>query len=80
MPIIIDMPTDDELLKLCNDYVSYHGSDAVEESVFATYVCGHLHTFTKRAEAIICQCVKIGLVKRIRNTLLVFRVFRGYIS
>ena len=80
MPIIIDMPTDDELLKLCNDYVSYHGSDAVEESVFATYVCGHLHTFTKRAEAIICQCVKIGLVKRVRNMRCSFLEFLKAIS
>lgn len=71
MPIIINMPTDDELLKLCNDYVSYHGTGAVEESVFATYICGHLHTFTKRAEAIAKQCVKLGLIKRVRNALFV---------
>lgn len=69
MPIIINMPTEDELIKLCNDYVSFHGKDAVEESVFASYVCGHLHTFTKRAEAIISQCVEIGLIDRKKNTL-----------
>lgn len=52
----------DELMRLCRDYVDMHGAESVAVSVFACYITGHLHTYTKRANEIVKMCVSIGAI------------------
>lgn len=54
---------DDELLKFCEWYADYHGTGPVSLSTFTTCVCGHLHTFTKAAEAAVKRLAELGVVK-----------------
>jgi hypothetical protein len=54
--------TDKELIAAVNWYKHHHGGKPVEKSVFTTFICGHFHTFPRRATEIMDDMKDLGLI------------------
>ena len=55
--------TNQELREFRDWYADHHGTQPTEHSVFTTCICGHFHTYTKAAEAILSEMRKMRLVE-----------------
>lgn len=54
--------SDEQLKAFCKWYAGHH-QDAAPVSVVQTAMCGHLHTYTKAAAAMLRRCVRLHLVR-----------------
>lgn len=54
--------------EFCNWYADRFGNGPTPCSVFVTCLCGHFHTYTKAAEAILKEMNRAGLVVVKRGT------------
>ena len=56
--------TDNELIEFAEWYKGFHGTAAVEESVFNTCACGWFHSFPRQVKDYITRMEALGLISR----------------
>lgn len=59
--------TQTDLEHLINEYKEMHGTSPITTSVFNTWLCGHCHTYPRRAKEIIDELKSYHLIKIIKS-------------